>query len=310
MQPIFLYKADPARGRHWAEVFLREAPEFDFRIWPDLGCPLHVHYLAAWEPPSDIALRFPNLKLLFSTGAGIDQFDFNTLPPELPVLRMVEPGIISGMVEYVVHSVLDLHRDMPAYRRAQQRGEWLPLPFKTSAERSVGVLGLGSLAQAMLAQLRAFGFDCSGWSRSRHAIDGVRCHAGDEELGEFLARTEILVCLLPLTDLTRGFLNAALFARLPHGAALVHVGRGPQLVAQDLIAALDSGRISEAVLDVTDPEPLPPVHPLWSHPRVRITPHIASMTQPDSAARVVLDNLGRFARGEPLVGLVDRLRGY
>ena len=171
------------------------------------------------------------------------------------------------------------------------------------------MLGLGSLGQAVLAQLVALRLRLRGWSRSRHAIDGVRCLAGADELDDFLARTEILVCLLPLTDATRGFLNAELFARLPQRRRLVHVGRGPQLVVHDLLAALDAGQLAEAVLDVTDPEPLPPEHPLWSHPRVRITPHIASMTQPASAARVVLDNLRRFARGEPLVGLVDRARG-
>jgi len=310
MAEVFVYKADPERGRKWAEVFRREAPEIDFRIWPDIGDPLRVHYLAAWEPPSDMGARFPNLKLLFSTGAGIDQFDLAALPPALPVVRMIEPGIVGGMVEYVTHAVLDLHRDMPAYRRAQQRREWKVLPVTTAAERRVGVLGLGSLGQAVLAQLAALHFDCAGWSRSHRSIDGVRCFAGDAELPDFLARTEILVCLLPLTAETRGFLNGELFARLPQGAALVHVGRGPQLVVTDLMVALDSGHIAEAVLDVTDPEPLPPEHPLWSHERVRITPHIASQTQPGTAARVVLENLWRFARGEALVGLVDRERGY
>jgi glyoxylate/hydroxypyruvate reductase A len=306
----FVYKADPERGRQWAEIFQREAPQIAFRIWPDVGDPLSVRYLAAWQPPSDIATRFPNLKLLFSTGAGIDQFDLAALPPTLPVLRMIEPGIVDGMVEYVVHAVLDLHRDMPAYRRAQQRREWQPLPVKTAGERRVGVLGLGSLGQAVLQKLVALGFACAGWSRSRRALDGVRCFAGDAELGEFLARADILVCLLPLTAETRGFLNAALFARLPVGSALVQVGRGPQLVVADLLSALDSGRLAEAVLDVTDPEPLPPADPLWAHERVRITPHIASQTQPGTAARVILDNLNRFARGEALVGLVDRQRGY
>ena len=310
LSATFLYKADPVRGRQWAEVFKQRAPELDFRLWPDIGDPERVRFLAAWEPPSDIATRFPNLELLFSSGAGVDQFDFAALPPALPVVRMVEPGIIRGMVEYVTHAVLDLHRDMPEYRRQQQRGEWRPLQVRAASERRIGVLGLGSLGQAVLAQLLGFGFDCAGWSRSRHAIDGVHCHAGPQELDAFLQRTEILVCLLPLTDATRGFLDAALFARLPKGAALVHVGRGPQLVTADLIAALDAGRLSEAVLDVTDPEPLPQEHALWRHPRIRITPHVASMTHPTSAAQVVLENLRRFEAGEPMIGLVDRARGY
>lgn len=310
MRPVFLYKADPQRGRQWAEIFRREAPEIDFRLWSDAFDPLAVRYLAAWEPPPALDTRFPNLQLLFSTGAGVDQFDFAALPPTLPVVRMVEPGIVQGMVEYVTHAVLDLHRDMPAYRRAQQQRRWQPLAVRTAAGCSVGVLGLGSLGQAVLAQLLALGFDVAGWSRSRHVLPGVRCHAGADELDTLLARTHILVCLLPLTEATRGVLNTRLFDKLPRGASLVHVGRGPQLVAADLLRALDSGQLAEAVLDVTDPEPLPASDALWSHAHVHITPHIASMTQPDTAARVVLDNLRRHARGEPPVGLVDRRRGY
>ena len=310
MRPAFVYKADPQRGRQWAAIFRQEAPEIDFRLWPEVGDAADVRYLAAWEPPADLATRFPNLQLLLSTGAGVDQFDFAVLPPDLPVVRMVEPGIVHGMVEYVTHAVLDLHRDMPAYRRAQQQRQWQVIPVRAASERRVGVLGLGSLGQAVLERLVSFGFDCAGWSRSRHDVAGVRCHAGTDELGGFLARSEILVCLLPLTDSTRGFLNAALLAKLPGGASLVHVGRGPHLTTDDLLQALEKGHLAEAVLDVTDPEPLPPDHALWLHPRVRITPHIASMTQPQTAARVAIDNLRRFARGEPLVGLVDRTRGY
>jgi glyoxylate/hydroxypyruvate reductase len=310
MRPVFVYKSDPQRGRQWADIFRSEAPEIDFRVWPDIGDAADVHFLAAWEPPADLATRFPNLQLLLSTGAGVDQFDFAVLPPHLPVVRMVEPGIVDGMVEYVTHAVLDLHRDMPAYRRAQQQRHWHVIPVRPASERRVGVLGLGSLGQAVLARLVSFGFDCAGWSRSRHDVPGVRCHAGAGELDGFLAHCEILVCLLPLTDVTRGILNAELFAKLPKGASLVHVGRGPQLVAHDLLQALDEGHLGEVVLDVTDPEPLPPDHALWPHPRVRITPHIASMTQPQTAARVAIENLRRFAAGKPLVGLVDRTRGY
>lgn len=310
MRPAFVYKADPVRGRQWAEVFAQAAPEFDFRLWPDVGDPQAVRYMAAWEPPADLGLHFPRLELLFSTGAGVDQFDLAALPPALPVVRMVEPGIVQGMVEYVTHAVLHLQRDMPAYRRAQARGRWQPLPVRTAAETRVGVLGLGSLGQAALAVLRVLGFDCAGWSRSQRDLPGVRCHAGAAGLDALLARTQILVCLLPLTDATHGLLNAALFARLPRGASLVHVGRGPQLVTADLLTALDAGQLAEAMLDVTDPEPLPAAHPLWAHPQVHITPHIASATQPRTAARAVIDNLRRHARGEPLAGLVERARGY
>jgi glyoxylate/hydroxypyruvate reductase A len=310
MRPVFVYKAEPQRGQQWAEIFRQEAPEIDFRFWPDVGDAATVRYLAAWEPPADLATRFPNLQLLLSTGAGVDQFDFAALPPGLPVVRMVEPGIVNGMVEYVSHAVLDLHRDMPAYRRAQRLRQWQTIEVRPASERRVGVLGLGSLGQAVLGKLVSFGFDCAGWSRSRHDVPGVVCYAATDGLGSFLARSDILVCLLPLTDATRGILNAALFAKLPSGASIVHVGRGPQLVAADLLRTLDEGHLAEAVLDVTDPEPLPQDDALWLHPRVRITPHIASMTQPKSAARVVIDNLRRFERGEPLVGLVDRSRGY
>lgn len=306
----FLYKSDPVRGRQWAEVFGRHRPDIDFRIWPDVGDPARVRFLAAWVPPDDLAARFPNLEVLFSSGAGVDQFDFAALPPDLPVVRMVEPGIVRGMVEYVTHAVLGLHRDMPQYRRQQQEGQWKPLPVRPAGERRVGVLGLGSLGQAVLAQLVSLGFDCAGWSRSQHEVEGVQCHAGADELPAFLARTDILVCLLPLTDSTRGFLDAKLFSMLPQGARLVHVGRGPHLVERDFLDALASGQIGDAVLDVTDPEPLPPTHAFWRHPRIELTPHIASMTQPLSAAEALLDNLRRFEAGEPMVGLVDRTRGY
>ena len=310
MRPVFVFKSDGQRGLRWADVFSREAPHIDFRLWPDVGDSQLVRYLATWVAPADLGTQFPKLELLFSTGAGVDQFDLAALPPRVSLVRMVEPGIVQGMVEYVTHAVLDLHRDMPAYRRAQQKRQWQPLPVHAAAECRVGVLGLGSLGQAVLAQLVAMGFDAAGWSRSRRDLPGVRCHAGADELGTFLARTQILVCLLPLTDATRGVLNEALFARLPRGASLVHVGRGQQLVAEDLLNALDAGQLAEAVLDVTDPEPLLESDPLWRHPRVRITPHIASMTQPQTAARVVIDNLRRHAQGEALVGLVDRARGY
>jgi len=306
----FLYKADPVRGAEWASLFATKAPDIPFHVWPDTGKAGHVRYLAAWVPPQDIERQFPNLELFFSTGAGIDQFDLAALPPELPVLRLAEPGVVAGMVEYATLAVLALHRDFPAYFRQQREGRWAAHRVHPASQRRVSVLGLGVLGCAVLDQLRTFGFQLAGWSRTRRQVDGVACYAGQEELPALLARTDILVCLLPLTQQTRGILDATLFQHLPRGASLVHVGRGAHLDHPALLDALETGWLSGAVVDVTDPEPLPEAHPFWAHPKILLTPHIASMTQPETAVAQVLDNIRRHQAGAPLIGLVDRSRGY
>lgn len=306
----FLYKSDPVRGAVWAKRFAQHMPELPFRIWPDVRDPADVRYLAAWEPPQDLATRFPNLEILFSTGAGIDQFDFSVIPETLPVVRMVESGIVNGMVEYVTLTVLSLHRDWLTYRQQQQEGRWQAHRVYPASSRRVGVLGLGVLGRAVLERLSSFGFCCAGWSRSPQQMAGVECHAGPDGLQAFLARTDILICLLPLTDSTRGILCKPLFDQLPSGAALINVGRGGHLVQEDLLQALDQGHLSHAVLDVCEPEPLSPGHPFWTHPQVVLTPHIASMTQPETAVDAVIDNLLRRRMGLPMTGLVDRARGY
>ena len=305
-----LYKANMVRGAEWARFFAERAPHLPFRLWPDIGDPADVRYLVAWVPPDDIAATFPNLELVFSVGAGVDQFDASKLPPHIPLLRMLEPGIAETMVEYVTMAVLALHRDLLHFIAQQKEQAWREIRITPAKRRRVGVMGLGQLGQAALERLKAFGFPLAGWNRSPREIAGVACYAGADALPEFVAQTDILVCLLPLTDETRGILNADLFARLPRGAGLVNVGRGPHLVEADFLAALDSGALSGAVLDVTDPEPLPAGHPFWSHPRILLTPHNASMTTPDTAVDHVLDVIARHRRGEELPGRVDRTRGY
>ena len=306
----FLYKSAAERGAVWARFFAEHAPEMPFRTWPDVGDPAQVRYLAAWKLPPDLMKTFPNLEVLFCVAAGIDQLDLSQVPESIPVVRMIEPGLTDGMVEFATLAVLAIHRDWPAYAVQQRERRWHELPVRTAATRRVGIMGMGVLGQAVAAKLRGFGFPCAGWNRTRRDIEGVESFAGPESLPAFLARTDILVCLLPLTDATRGILDRRVFEGMPRGSALVSLGRGAQLVQDDLLRALDEDRISAAILDVADPEPLPPEHPLWTHPRVILTPHIASETQPETSARVVLENVRRHQRGEPLVGLVDRGRGY
>ena len=305
-----LYKANMVRGAEWARFFAERAPHLPFRLWPDIGDPAEVRYLVAWVPPDDIAATFPNLELVFSVGAGVDQFDATKVPLHIPLVRMLEPGIAETMVEYVTMAVLALHRDLLHFISQQKQQVWREIRITPAKRRRVGVMGLGQLGQAVLERLEAFGFPRLGWNRSPREIEGVTCYAGIDTLPDFLAQTDILVCLLPLTDETRGILNARLFDAMPRGAQLVNVGRGGHLVEADFLDALERGVLSNAVLDVAEQEPLPAGHPFWSHPKILLTPHIASMTTPETAVEFVLDVIARHGRGETLPGLVDRQRGY
>ena len=305
-----LYRSDAARAAAWASYFAEHAPDLDFRVWPDAGNLDEVEYLIAWQAPAEFLATLPRLKVLFSSGAGVDHVDFSAVPAHIPLVRMVEPGIINGMVEYVSLSVLALHRDFFDYVAAKAARVWNPLEVPPASARSIGVMGMGSLGQAVLERLASYGFRLRGWNRSLRRVEGVESFAGADQLQPFLAGCDVLICLLPLTPATQGILNRELFSVLPAGAALINVGRGPHLVDADLIEALDSGRLSRAILDVTEPEPLPPEHPFWTHPRVFVTPHVASMTQPETAAPILLENIRRHQRGAPLLDVIDRSRGY
>ncbi|WP_460158788.1 2-hydroxyacid dehydrogenase [Pseudomonas sp. S3_E11] len=305
-----LYKADPVRGEHWRRLFAEHAPDIEWRAWPDIGDPRDIQYLAAWQAPDDIETLLPNLRVLFALSAGVDQLDLSRLPTTLPVVRLLDPGISQGMCEYASFAVLSLHRDMLRYRQQQAERCWQAHRLVPAGQRRVGVMGLGLQARQILATLKTFGFALSGWARSEHHIDGVACFAGDEQLPAFLGQCEIVLCVLPLTEQTRGILNRQLFQHQPKGAALVNMGRGGHLVEEDLLEALADGQLSAAVLDVLEQEPAPADHPFWHHPHILLTPHIAAMTQPESAFGVLLENIRRHQRGESMLGLVDRERSY
>lgn len=305
-----LYKADPARAPHWQTLFAEHAPDIEWRAWPDIGNPEEVEYLAAWQAPDDLTQLLPNLKVLFALSAGVDQLDLSRLPADLPVVRLLDPGITRGMCEYATWAVLSLHRDMLRYREQQAARRWQAHLLQPAENRRVGVMGLGTQAQQILPTLAPFGFALSGWARSVHEIEGVDCFAGQAQLSAFLGQCDILLCVLPLTEQTEGILDRNLFALLPRGAGLVNMGRGGHLVEGDLLEALESGQLGGAILDVLQVEPAAADHPFWDHPQVVLTPHVAAMTQPASAFGVLLENIRRFERGERMVGQIDRNRGY
>lgn len=306
-----LIKTDIDRGDAWAAALAESYPELQTAQWPYDGEPGKIDYALVWQPPKGELKRYPNLKAIFSVGAGIDHLASDPeLPQGIPVVRMVEPGLTAGMSEYVVLAVLNHHRFMLDYAAQRREKRWDEILQVPAEARQVGMLGLGVLGRDALEKLKPFGFRLAGWSRSPKSITGVTCFHGKSGLDDFLAGTDILVCLLPLTAETRGILDAKTFAKLPKGAAVVNVGRGGQLVEKDLLAALDSGQVGGATLDVFQQEPLPAKHPFWTHPRVFMTPHIASMTIPQTAVRAVVANIQRLEAGEALQHVVDLKRGY
>ena len=288
-------------------------PSFDIEIrdWAAAGAAEDIDYALVWRPEAGRLAGFPNLKLIFSLGAGVDHLMGDGIAPAgVPIVRMVDDSLAAGMTEFVVYNVLNFHRFMPEYRADQQRGIWNPRLQIPAAERQIGILGLGALGAASARVLVAMGFDVAGWSRREKSVAGVTSFYGDRQLADFLARSEILVCLLPLTAQTAGILCAENFAHLPQGACLINAARGGHCVESDLVAALDSGQIAAAALDVFQAEPPPKSSPLWRHPRVQLTPHIASMTLPKPSAARVMDGITRLREGRELVDLVAPERGY
>jgi glyoxylate/hydroxypyruvate reductase A len=228
----------------------------------------------------------------------------------VPITRIMDEGLVGQMSEYAIYWALRHHRDIDKYAASQRAKVWKPEEFVDTIHRRVGVMGLGTIGQDTAGKFAALGFPTAGWSRTAKTIAGIETFSGIEGLAKFLARTDILVDVLPLTRQTRGVLNAKAFGLLPKGAYLVNMARGGHVVDDDLLAALDSGQLSGAALDVFNTEPLPPDHPYWSHPKVHVTPHIAGATNPRTASPGVIENIKRLRAGQPLINTVDPKTGY
>ncbi|MDD9927113.1 MAG: glyoxylate/hydroxypyruvate reductase A [Rhodospirillaceae bacterium] len=302
-----IMKPDLEHARAWSDVFTDAMPEMPVRDWSAPGDKADIEFAFVWAPEPGALREFPNLKCIFSIGAGVDHLLKDPdLPDGVPIVRMVEPELTQGMSEYVTMHVLRYHREVPALEQQQRDKVWHELIAPTAPSRKVGILGLGVLGQDCARVLHALKFDLASWSRTPKQVDGVQSFHGADGLDPFLARTEILVCLLPLTAETEGILNRDLFAKLPRGAALINAGRGGHQVEADILEALDNGQLSGATLDVFRTEPLPTDSPFWTHPKVTLTPHIASVTQQVSAIEQVVAHIRRIQAGEAPLQTVDR----
>jgi len=303
-----------ARAAWWRDILQSLLPEVEVRLWDDPGDKAKVDYAVVWQPPPGGLKTFPNLKVIVSMGAGIDHVLRDPeLPGHLPIIRTVGPDLTQRMREYVILHVLRFHRRLPEIELSSAKKEWNQIITPTAPNRSVAVLGLGNMGADCAGHLAAIGFDVHGWSRREKppgSIQGVTCHHGPAGLRDLLKRAEILVCLLPLTPETTGILNKDLFAQLPQGASIINVGRGQHLVEEDLIPALDSGQLGGATLDVLHVEPAAEDHPFWAHPKILLTPHIASLIDPEAGAKIIAANLKRFMAGEPVPDMVDVAQGY
>ena len=306
-----LFRSTPAATARWRPLLGALLPEHEIRYWPEIGNKADIEYALVWYPEPGLLASLPNLKMIFGLGAGVDHLLRDlALPRQVPIVRLVDPYMTDAMSEFVALSVLRLHRQDLDYLAQQRAARWEEREQKNAAERPVGILGFGTLGQDAGKKLKALGFDVAGWSRSEKAVPGFATFAGAAGFDALLARSEILVCLLPLTPETTGILGASAFARLPRGAGLVNAGRGGHLVEADLIPALDSGQLSGAALDVFREEPLPSDHPFWRHPRILVTPHIAAETHPPTAAPIIRDAIRQCEAGRAVANRVDLARGY
>jgi glyoxylate/hydroxypyruvate reductase A len=292
----------------WRDALAACLPEARVHAGPDAPA---CDYAMVWKPPARLFEQQRRLKALFSLGAGVNGLlAMPSLPRELPLVRMEDCGMAAQMVEYALCVSLRHFRRFPDYRRAQAELHWAPQPLRQRSDFRVGILGLGVLGGAVAGALAGFGFRVSGWSRTARSMPGVHCEHGPAGLEAVLAHSQLLMLFLPLTHETEGLLGRDRLARLPAGAVVANLSRGEVLDDDALLEALDAGRIAEAHLDVFRHEPLPPGHRYWRHPRVRMTPHVAALTPYAVACRQVADKIRRMQAGDPVSGVVDRLRGY
>ncbi|MDD2925266.1 glyoxylate/hydroxypyruvate reductase A [Rhodoferax sp.] len=292
----------------WIPGLQAALPNADVSLW-EPGAPA-ADYAVVWKPPQQLLDEQTQLKALFNTGAGVDALLKLKLPVSVPVIRLDDAGMSVQMAEYVCHAVIRHFREFDAYEADTRGGKWSFRKPRSRIDFPVGVLGLGVLGERVARAVAQFDFPVNGWSQSAKTIAGVRCFHGADKLDTFLAATRIVVCLLPLTPDTENLLNAQRLARLRPGGYVINVARGAHVVDADLLAALDSGQLAGATLDVFRVEPLPKGHPYWTHPKVIVTPHTSARTLRSESIAQIARKIAALECGEPIAGVVDVARGY
>jgi glyoxylate/hydroxypyruvate reductase A len=315
-KPAILIASGPWPPEPWAVPIRRADPERPVHIWPDLADPAAIRYALVWRPPRGLLATLPNLAAIFSLGAGVDHFIFQDDLPDLPIVRVVSADLTQRMTEWVTLQVLMHHRRQRIYDRLQAERRWQELRQPAAADVRVGIMGLGQLGRDAAEVLVRLGFKVAGWSRRPTTVPGVASFHGADGLDLFLARTDILACLLPLTPETRGILSMPLFVRLARdgalgsGHVLINGGRGGLQVEADIAAAIEKGILAGASLDVFAEEPLDPASPLWRLPGVIVTPHVAAASDPATIAPEIIGQILAYEAGAPLANLVDRAAAY
>lgn len=294
----------------WASTLKEKNESLDIQIYPDVDRPEDIEFAISWKHPEGLYQNYPNLKVIASMGAGVNHIlkDEN-LPEHVKVTRIVDDQLTKDMSHFVLLQCLAVSRNLFTHLQDQASKTWKVKSYQTPEKTSVGIMGYGVLGQAAGNVLKANGFDVRGYANTSKTVDGIKVYGADER-DEFLKNTQILVCLLPVTSKTKGILNLEVFKKLKSNAYLVNVARGEHVVEADLISAIDRGILQGASLDVFQEEPLPESHPFWNHPHIQITPHVASMTDPESVANQLLENYRRMQNGESLMNEVDVDKGY
>lgn len=292
------------------QALLKKDPNLDIEIWPNVNNQKRITFAVAWNQPGSVFQAYPNLKVVSSLGAGVDHLlSDSSIPSHVKLTRVVAPSLADQMGDYVITGVYNILRKTHLYYKQQIKGVWQPLQPTFRKELTVGVMGLGALGTRVAVNLKNAGFRVNGWSRSKKEIEGIRSYSG-KELSDFLQNSNIAVCLLPLTSKTTDILDLDLFKKLKNPSHIINAGRGEHLVDEDLVYALDAGLLESATLDVFREEPLPDSHPFWGRDNIILTPHIASLTDPDEVASLLAENYKRMLSGMELKYQVNRAREY